>query len=74
MVVQGSFQMKGLKFSEVHTGQLFSKPLHLVPPYMLMYPFEALLSSIQPNMMMELNGHHPFVLSALMSTMQCIGN
>jgi hypothetical protein len=72
-VLQGRFKTPDLSFAVVQTGQLFNGPLHLIPPKLILIPFELMLDKLQPNFRMDLNTDRPYVLSALMATMQQIG-
>lgn len=72
VVVQGCFQRPDISFASVQTGQIFSAPLHLMPPTFLLNPFRYLLERLQPSLSMNLEVPKPYVLSPLMSTMQAI--
>lgn len=72
IVVQGRFKIAGISFASVQTGQVFDGPLHLIPPALLLAPFRFLLEKLQPSVQMELSGARPYIVSPLMSTMQCI--
>ena len=72
VVVQGRFK-RPIPFAMVQTGQIFSAPLHLMPPEFMIVPFKFLIEKLQPCLQMSLAPPRPYMVSPLMSTMQVIG-
>lgn len=70
-IVQGRFK-HNIPFSNLYTGQAWSNPLAMVPPYWLQLLLMPLIKHIQHGLQMLLSGNKPYMLSPMISTMQTI--
>jgi Protein of unknown function (DUF1769) len=68
VVIKGRFKQENIPMSECATGQVFDRPAGKLPARFMVNAFVKFISTLAPQLEVELDGHRPRFLSPLVAT------